>query len=137
MQKKILAIILLLIGLGVSIIGLSLSINSNKISSDNEVPSRDNFALDIKQFMIEKKSDDEINLKLNIKNITTEKIVSKKVYLNFYQEDEIAYIYEYNIAELDINYTVSIESVINLKHENITRYEIEYEGVKKSIEPTN
>ena len=137
MKKKMLAIILLLIGLGITIIGLGLSMNSNKISSNNKDSINENFAFDIKQFIIEKKSNDEINLKLNIKNISPEKIVSKKVYLNFYRENEIAYVYECDIVELDANYTLSIESVINFKHENITRYEFEYEGIKKNIEPIN
>ena len=147
MNKKVLALILFVIGISSVILSFVLSSDTKNndqpnIDSNPEIKEPENetiepeFALTIDKFIVKKNNSNEINIYVDVLNDTSEKITSKSLYLKFYQDDNLLYTFIYEIKEMEDGDTITIESVLNFPYDDITKYEFEYEDVKTSVTPT-
>ena len=147
MNKKVLALILFVIGVSSVILSFVLSSDTKNndqpnIDSNPEIKEPENetiepeFALTIDKFIVKKNNSNEINIYVDVLNDTSEKITSKSLYLKFYQDDNLLYTFIYEIKEMEDGDTITIESVLNFPYDDITKYEFEYEDVKTIVTPT-
>lgn len=157
--KQILSIILFVIGLIIICSGIFLMFkniqNNNQSNEDNNsnigennnqdgdnIDEEENSELEllgnysIEDFNVDKNEKNTLKLSLYLVNESEEKQVFKKLYINFYDNDNKLYTFEYDIKELNSGDQTFIETFVSFKFDKITKYEFEIDGVKKVLEPT-
>lgn len=135
-KKKIIACIILILGLIIISLGIFLLFkNSTDKPNNNSNNQTKEINLQIQNFMVDKSINDEIKLSLDILNTSEKKIPSQKIYLNFYDENKILYKYDYELKEMNEHEKITINAVINFKYDKITKYEFEFDNLKKVLEP--
>ena len=157
--KQILSIILFVIGLIIICSGIFLMFkniqNNNQSNEDNNsnigennnqdgdnIDEEENSELEllgnysIDDFNVDKNEKNTLKLSLYLVNESEEKQVFKKLYINFYDNDNKLYTFEYDIKYLNSGHQTFIETFVCFKFDEITKYEFELDGVKKVLEPT-
>lgn len=122
-KKKIIILITIII-ISVIIIPI-LNRKSPPVEPDVEVSTKE-FPIKIKKLDIQEVNKQEIDLNITFLNYSNEKFKSQKVYIKFYQNENLKYTYEYQIKDLDAyeetNFSVRLSFDFN--YEDITRYDI-------------
>ena len=144
-SKKIISLIILVLGITLIVTGIIL-VKNNKVPTNNNFPSEngDNDKLnqaqqpilEIQNFTIDKNIENEIRLSFDILNDNDKENSTKKIYINFYDGDKILFTFEYAIEKSMVaDERRNVEGILSFEYQNITKYELVINDVKKELEP--
>ena len=145
-NKKIIVIslIILIMGIGLFSYGIFNYRNTTKNDKveDNDTPIIDNSKnndyekkVSISNFIIENNEENYVTISFDIANNSGEIINGKDLKINFYNESELIYTYEYTVEELNIYDQIGIKTDLELEIQTITKYEFEIDDYKEEIIP--
>lgn len=135
MKKKLkkIAIIIFVIGLILIFYGI---INFKDNNKEIET-SKENAYINLYNFYSKTKEKNLLEISFNILNTSENTLNDQIIYLNFYQDNKLLYTYEYEIIELDYNNSIDVQSFIEFEFDNIDKYELVVNDIKKEIVPYN
>lgn len=129
--KIILSIIFLILGiimLGIGIYNFNLTKKTNMDNNQNNLEFRIiNFHVDINT---------PNNIKISFNIVNSETLIKDQILkLNFYENDNIVYVYEYSIEELESLGEIKIEANLEFDYTEITKYEFVIDNTKLNLIP--
>ena len=140
-RKKILAICLLIFGIiviGLGVYSLFFQRNADsEIDSDNNTNNYINASdLDFKiiNFKVDINTPNLVKLRFDILN-NDNPLPEKKLKLNFYENDKIVYIFEYQINKMNSFEEITIETNLDFEYTKLTKYEFEIDNKKFEMSP--
>ena len=140
-RKKILAICLLIFGIiviGLGVYSLFFQRNADsEIDSDNNTNNYINASdLDFKiiNFKVDINAPNLVKLRFDILN-NDNPLPEKKLKLNFYENDKIVYIFEYQINKMNSFEEITIETNLDFEYTKLTKYEFEIDNKKFEMTP--
>ena len=140
-RKKILAICLLIFGIiviGLGVYSLFFQRNADsEIDSDNNTNNYINASdLDFKiiNFKVDINTSNLVKLRFDILN-NDNPLPEKKLKLNFYENDKIVYIFEYQINKMNSFEEITIETNLDFEYTKLTKYEFEIDNKKFEMTP--
>lgn len=129
--KIILSIIFLI--LGIIMLGLGIY-NFNLTKKTNMDNNQKNLEFRIINFHVDINTPNNIKISFNIVNSET-LIKDQILKLNFYENDNIVYVYEYSIEELESLGEIKIEANLEFDYTEITKYEFVIDNTKLNLIP--
>ena len=129
-SKKIIALIILLLGIIMITFGI-INFSSKNNNIDNS--SQDNLKIRITNFRVNM-NNNIVNLSFNISN-GEEPLKEQPLKLNFYENDNIVYVYEYSIDELETLGEIKVEANLEFEYKEITKYEFVINNTKFNMNP--
>lgn len=154
MKKKIIIIILIIIGLIFIVFGIINYQKNKSLLNDNSI---DNLILDTKEniindttlitnystdngkeivlktFEVRTFKQNYVSMVMELTNNTSNDINDKLFKINFYQNETFLGTYDYNINNLKSSSTIVFETELPVNYKDITKYEIEIDGFKTEI----
>lgn len=127
--KKILFIIFLI--LGIIMLGLGIFNLTKKTNMDN---NQNNLEFRIVNFHVDINTPNNIKISFNIVNGET-LLKDKNLKLNFYENNNIVYTYEYSIDELEALGEIKVETNLEFDYTEITKYEFVIDNSKFNLNP--
>ena len=127
--KKILFIIFLI--LGIIMLGLGIFNLTKKTNMDN---NQNNLEFRIVNFHVDINTPNNIKISFNIVNGET-LLKDKNLKLNFYENNNIVYTYEYSIDELEALGEIKVETNLEFDYTEITKYEFVIDNTKFNMNP--
>jgi len=152
--KKILSLLILLVGIILLVVSTILFLkdkdnnsnnnntnntcsdnncNNNNQNNNNENNIENKKDLEIENLCVTKQEDEIIKVIYNLVNNKEVKINNQKMYINFYNNEKLLYEYEYDIDEMNINETITVDVMLDVKYSEITKYEFVFQDTKKEI----
>lgn len=129
-SKKIIALIILLLGIIMITFGI-INFSSKNNNIDNS--SQDNLKIKITNFRVNM-NNNIVNLSFNISN-DEKPLKEQPLKLNFYENDNIVYVYEYSIDELETFGEIKVEANLEFDYTEITKYEFVINNTKFYMNP--
>ena len=123
-MKKKLSIIFFIVG----IISVLLSILFNNLNKKN-------INLQVEDFQVQKKNN-QVFIDFNLKNPEDKDYPKGKLVLNFYDNTNLLYQYEYEYDQFLAYQVIGVSSILDFEYTNITRYEFIIGNSKLDINPT-
>ena len=123
-MKKKLSIIFFIVG----IISVLLSILFNNLNKKN-------INLQVEDFQAQKKNN-QVFIDFNLKNPEDKDYPKGKLVLNFYDNTNLLYQYEYEYDQFLAYQVIGVSSILDFEYTNITRYEFIIGNSKLDINPT-
>lgn len=129
-SKKIIALIILLLGIIMITFGI-INFSSKNNNIDNS--SQDDLKIRITNFRVNM-NNNIVNLSFNISN-DEKPLKEQPLKLNFYENDNIVYVYEYSIDELETFGEIKVEANLEFDYTEITKYEFVINNTKFNMNP--
>ena len=129
-SKKIIALIILLLGIIMITFGI-INFSSKNNNIDNS--SQDDLKIKITNFRVNM-NNNIVNLSFNISN-DEKPLKEQPLKLNFYENDNIVYVYEYSIDELETFAEIKVEANLEFDYTEITKYEFVINNTKFNMNP--
>lgn len=129
-SKKIIALIILLLGIIMITFGI-INFSSKNNNIDNS--SQDDLKIKITNFRVNM-NNNIVNLSFNISN-DEKPLKEQPLKLNFYENDNIVYVYEYSIDELETFGEIKVEANLEFDYTEITKYEFVINNTKFYMNP--
>ena len=129
-SKKIIALIILLLGIIMITFGI-INFSSKNNNIDNS--SQDDLKIKITNFRVNM-NNNIVNLSFNISN-DEKPLKEQPLKLNFYENDNIVYVYEYSIDELETFGEIKVEANLEFEYKEITKYEFVINNTKFNMNP--
>lgn len=129
-SKKIIALIILLLGIIMITFGI-INFSSKNNNIDNS--SQDDLKIKITNFRVNM-NNNIVNLSFNISN-DEKPLKEQPLKLNFYENDNIVYVYEYSIDELESFAEIKVEANLEFDYTEITKYEFVINNTKFNMNP--
>lgn len=129
-SKKIIALIILLLGIIMITFGI-INFSSKNNNIDNS--SQDDLKIKITNFRVNM-NNNIVNLSFNISN-DEKPLKEQPLKLNFYENDNIVYVYEYSIDELETFGEIKVEANLEFDYTEITKYEFVINNTKFNMNP--
>lgn len=129
-SKKIIALIILLLGIIMITFGI-INFSSKNNNIDNS--SQDDLKIRITNFRVNM-NNNIVNLSFNISN-DEKPLKEQPLKLNFYENDNIVYVYEYSIDELETFGEIKVEANLEFDYTEITKYEFVINNTKFYMNP--
>ena len=124
-SKKIIALIILLLGIIMITFGI-INFSSKNNNIDNS--SQEDLKIKITNFRVNM-NNNIVNLSFNISN-DEKPLKEQPLKLNFYENDNIVYVYEYSIDELETFAEIKVEANLEFEYKEITKYEFVINNTK-------
>ncbi len=129
-SKKIIALIILLLGIIMITFGI-INFSSKNNNIDNS--SQEDLKIKITNFRVNM-NNNIVNLSFNISN-DEKPLKEQPLKLNFYENDNIVYVYEYSIDELETFAEIKVEANLEFEYKEITKYEFVINNTKFNMNP--
>lgn len=129
-SKKIIALIILLLGIIMITFGIT-NFSSKNNNIDNS--SQDDLKIRITNFRVNM-NNNIVNLSFNISN-GEEPLKEQPLKLNFYENNNIVYTYEYSIKKLKSLEQLKVETNLEFEYKEITKYEFVINNTKFNMNP--
>lgn len=129
-SKKIIALIILLLGIIMITFGI-INFSSKNNNIDNS--SQEDLKIKITNFRVNM-NNNIVNLSFNISN-DEKPLKEQPLKLNFYENDNIVYVYEYSIDELETFAEIKVEANLEFDYTEITKYEFVINNTKFHMNP--
>ena len=129
--KKILSFIFLILGiimLGLGIFNFNLTKKTNMDNNQNNLDFR------IVNFHVDINTPNNIKISFNIVNSET-LLKDQNLKINFYENSNIVYTYEYSIDELEALGEIKVETNLEFDYTEITKYEFVINNTKFYMNP--
>ena len=129
--KKILSFIFLI--LGIIMLGLGI-FNFNLTKKTNMDNNQNNLEFRIVNFHVDINTPNNIKISFNIVNSET-LLKDQNLKINFYENSNIVYTYEYSIDELETFAEIKVEANLEFEYKEITKYEFVINNTKFNMNP--
>lgn len=129
--KKILSFIFLI--LGIIMLGLGI-FNFNLTKKTNMDNNQNNLEFRIVNFHVDINTPNNIKISFNIVNSET-LLKDQNLKINFYENSNIVYTYEYSIDELEALGEIKVETNLEFDYTEITKYEFVIDNTKLNLIP--
>lgn len=129
--KKILSFIFLI--LGIIMLGLGI-FNFNLTKKTNMDNNQNNLEFRIVNFHVDINTPNNIKISFNIVNSET-LLKDQNLKINFYENSNIVYTYEYSIDELEALGEIKVETNLEFDYTEITKYEFVIDNTKLDMIP--
>ena len=129
--KKILSFIFLI--LGIIMLGLGI-FNFNLTKKTNMDNNQNNLEFRIVNFHVDINTPNNIKISFNIVNSET-LLKDQNLKINFYENSNIFYTYEYSIDELETFAEIKVEANLEFEYKEITKYEFVINNTKFNMNP--
>ena len=150
MEKKVINILIIVIGiiLIVGAIYLIANKNSQDTNNDNKTNNNNNnnkteekvnkiSTFEISMFEASTSTPNRVDMSFKLENISDETINDKYLNINLYDGDKLIYTYGYKIQNLNSKTSIYIEANPVFEYEKVTKYEFNIDEEKIVVEPTN
>ena len=145
MKKKIINILIIVIGI-ILIVG-SIYLIANKNSQDTNNDNKNNnkteekvnkiSTFEISMFEASTSTPNRVDMSFKLENTSNETINDKYLNINLYDGDKLIYTYGYKIQNLNSKTSIYIEANPVFEYEKVTKYEFSIGEEKIVVEPTN
>ena len=146
MNKKIINILILVIGIILIVGGIYLIANQNSNNNNNTNRNNNNqteeqinkiSTFEISMFEASTSTPNRVDMSFKLENISDEIINDKYLNINLYDGDKLIYTYGYKIENLASKTSIYIEANPEFEYEKVTKYEFSIDENKIVVEPTN
>lgn len=146
MKKKVINILILVIGIILIVGAIYLIANKNSQDTNNDNKTNNNkteekvnkiSTFEISMFEASTSTPNRVDMSFKLENISNETINDKYLNINLYDGDKLIYTYGYKIQNLNSKTSIYIEANPVFEYEKVTKYEFSIDEEKIVVEPTN
>lgn len=144
MKKKVINILIIIIGI-ILIVG-AIYLIANKDSQDTNNDNKNNkteekvnkiSTFEISMFEASTSTPNRVDMSFKLENTSNETINDKYLNINLYDGDKLIYTYGYKIENLASKTSIYIEANPEFEYKKVTKYEFSIDDSKIVVEPTN
>ena len=145
MKKKVISILIIVIGI-ILIVGAIYLVankdsqdtnnnNTNNNKTEEKINKISNF--EISMFKASTSTPNRVDMSFKLENTSNETINDKYLNINLYDGDKLIYTYGYKIQNLNSKTSIYVEANPAFEYEKVTKYEFSIDEEKIVVEPTN
>ncbi len=145
MKKKVINILIMVIGIILIVLGIliankySKDTNNDNKTNNNKTEEKVNkiSTFEISMFEASTSTPNRVDMSFKLENISNETINDKYLNINLYDSDKLIHTYAYKIENLASKTSIYIEANPEFEYKKVTKYEFNIDEEKIVVEPTN
>ena len=143
MKKKVINILIMVIGIILIVVGILIANkyskdtnNDNKTNNKTEEKVNKISTFEISMFEASTSTPNRVDMSFKLENTSNETINDKYLNINLYDGDKLIHTYGYKIENLASKTSIYIEANPEFEYKKVTKYEFSIDEEKIVVEPT-